>query len=42
MTQRPQDNLADDAIKALLTVFKLPEHFRRRLRTSKMCERINR
>ena len=25
-----------------LTVFKLPEHFRRRLRTSNMCERINR
>ena len=25
-----------------LTVFKLPEHFRRRLRTSNMCERVNR
>ena len=25
-----------------LTVFKLPEPFRRRLRTSNMCERINR
>jgi putative transposase len=25
-----------------LTVLKLPEHFRRRLRTSNMCERINR
>jgi putative transposase len=25
-----------------LTVFKLPEHVRRRLRTSNMCERINR
>ena len=25
-----------------LTVFKLPEHLRRRLRTSNMCERINR
>jgi transposase-like protein len=25
-----------------LTVFKLPEHFRRRLRTSNMCERMNR
>ena len=25
-----------------LTVFKLPEHFRRRLRTSNMSERINR
>ena len=25
-----------------LTVFKLPKHSRRRLRTSNMCERINR
>jgi putative transposase len=25
-----------------LTVFKLPEHSRRRLRTSNMCERVNR
>ena len=25
-----------------LTVFKLPEHLRRRLRTSNVCERINR
>jgi putative transposase len=25
-----------------LTVFKLPEHFRRRLRTSNTCEHINR
>ena len=25
-----------------LTVFKLPEHFRRRLRISNMCERVNR
>jgi putative transposase len=26
----------------VLTVFKLPEHSRRRLRTSNMCEHINR